>query len=179
MLKREALCLITHFIKQDFHVIVFQPKPQFQSSSKGGHLTSASASSIGQPASEPDDRPFSYAEYVVQSKANVAAPPQREGPSRLLGTEVTNRRQSESASVSSAPVGCDTVRDCAEGTEGGSEGVGKSDETQVAGTDQNKGNCQRPDPSLAPKPVGSGSSIIVSPRQVCIKMFMAVSHITR
>ncbi|XP_045910984.1 DNA excision repair protein ERCC-1 [Micropterus dolomieu] len=139
-------------------------KPQFQPSSKGGQ--NASTSSSAKCASEPVDQLLSYAEYIVQSKSNVAAPPQRAGPSTKLRTEgdgVTNVKQS----VSSAPGGCETAQDCPEGTEGGSGGVKRSEETQVAGTDQKEGNCQRSDQSLSlgPKPVGSGSSIIVSPRQ--------------
>lgn len=148
-------------------MIVFQLKPQFQPSSKGGQ--NASTSSSAKCASEPVDQLLSYAEYIVQSKSNVAAPPQRAGPSTKLRTEgdgVTNVKQS----VSSAPGGCETAQDCPEGTEGGSGGVKRSEETQVAGTDQKEGNCQRSDQSLSlgPKPVGSGSSIIVSPRQVCL-----------
>ncbi|XP_076602336.1 DNA excision repair protein ERCC-1 [Chaetodon auriga] len=140
------------------------PKPQFQTSFKGGQNTSASSSA--KTASEPVDQPLSYAEYIVQSKNNVAGPPQRGCPSKLPRTDgagVTNLKQSESASVSSAPGGCEAADDCAKGT----EGEKKSEETQVAGTDQKEVNCQRSDPSLSlgPKPVGSGSSIIVSPRQ--------------
>ncbi|XP_074515681.1 DNA excision repair protein ERCC-1 [Sebastes fasciatus] len=148
--------------------------PHFQpSSSKGGQNASSSSSSSAKPAAEPLDQPFSYAEYIVQSKSNVAAPIHREGPSKQLRTEgagVTSLKQSESDPVSSAPAGggCETGQeDCAKGTEGGSEGVKKSEETQVAGTHQKVGNCHGADPSLSlgPKPVGSGSSIIVSPRQ--------------
>ncbi|XP_070771269.1 DNA excision repair protein ERCC-1 [Enoplosus armatus] len=143
-------------------------KPQFQPSSKGGQ--NASTSSSVKPASEPVDQPLSYAEYIVQSKSNVAAPPQGGGPSKLLRTEgagVTNVKLCESDSVSSAPGGCKAIQGCAKETEGGSEGVKSSEGTQVAGTDQKEGNCQMSDPSLSvgPKPVGSGSSIIVSPRQ--------------
>lgn len=131
-------------------MIVFQPKSHFQSSSRGGENTSASSSA------KPASAPLSYAEFIVQSKSNVGSLPDREAPSK-----------SEPASLSSAPGGCETVQDCDKCTEDGSEGV----ETQVAGTDQKEGNCQRSDQSLnlGPKPVGSGSSIIVSPRQVCIK----------
>ncbi|TKS67324.1 DNA excision repair protein ERCC-1 [Collichthys lucidus] len=65
------------------------PKPQFQSSSKGGQDTSA------KPASEPVDQPLSYADFIIQSKSNV-----REGPSKQLRTEAaaaTNLKQSEPA----------------------------------------------------------------------------------
>lgn len=135
-------------------MIVFQPKSHFQSSSRGEENTSASSSA------KPASAPLSYAEFIVQSKSNVGSLPDREAPSK-----------SEPALVSSAPGGCETVQDCGKCTEDGPEGVKKSEETQVAGTDQKEGNCQRSDLSLnlGPKPVGSGSSIIVSPRQVCIK----------
>ncbi|XP_044072396.1 DNA excision repair protein ERCC-1 [Siniperca chuatsi] len=145
-------------------------KPQFQPSSKGGQNTSASTSSSAERASEPVDQPLSYAQYIVQNKSNVAALPQRGGPSKMPRTEgagVTNVKQSESDSVSAAPGGCETAQDCAKGTEGGSERLKRSEETQVAGTDEKEGNCQRSDPSLSlgPKSVVFGSSIIVSPRQ--------------
>ncbi|XP_068428856.1 DNA excision repair protein ERCC-1 [Clinocottus analis] len=147
------------------------PKPQFQSSSKGGQSTSGSTSSSAKPASEPVGEHLSYAEYIVRSKSNVAAPTQKEGSSsKLLNTEgagVTNRKQSESDSGSSAPGVCETLQGHAEGGEGGSGGVKNSEDLQVAGTHQKEGNGQRSDPSLnqGSKPVGSGSSIIVSPRQ--------------
>ncbi|XP_034740883.1 DNA excision repair protein ERCC-1 [Etheostoma cragini] len=144
------------------------PKPQFQPSSKGGQNSTASTSSSVKPASEPLAQPFSYAEYIVQSKSNVAAPTQKEAPSKLHRTEgagVTNMRQVESDSVCSASGQRETVQNSAKETESGSEGVKKREDTQVADTDQKEGNGQRPYPSLGPKPLGSGSSIIVSPRQ--------------
>ncbi|KAL3056520.1 hypothetical protein OYC64_019079 [Pagothenia borchgrevinki] len=147
------------------------PKPQFQASSKGGQNTSASNSCSTNPANEPVDQPISYADYVVQSKSSVAGPPQRVGPSKLLRTEGdgdSNLKQSDSDSVRSAPGLCETVQDPAKGTEDGSDGAKNSEKTQVDdGTHQEEGNCQRSYPSLnlGPKPVGSGSSIIVSPRQ--------------
>nr|XP_046261188.1 DNA excision repair protein ERCC-1 isoform X2 [Scatophagus argus] len=144
------------------------PKPQFQPSLKGGQspLTSSSA----KPASESLAQPLSYAEFVVQGKSNVVVPSQRESPSKLLRTEgigVSNLKQGESASVPSAAGGRETVQDCVKDTGCGSKAVEKSDETQRSGTDQKEGNCQSSDPNLnlGPKPVGSGSSIIVSPRQ--------------
>ncbi|KAM6978467.1 DNA excision repair protein ERCC-1 [Tautogolabrus adspersus] len=135
------------------------PKPQFQSSLKGGQ--NASASTSANTSSEPVDKPLSYADYVVQSKRNVAATPQREGSSKVPRAEsahVTDLNQTEDSG------GSDTVQDLAKTTEGGSGGV---KETLMAGTDQREGNLQGSDPSLnsGPKHVGSGSSIIVSPRQ--------------
>lgn len=132
------------------------PKPQFHSSSNVGQSSSTSA----KPRSEHAQQPVSYAEFIVQSKSNAAAaPPQREGHTEPPGND------GETASVSSAP----GPSDGAKRTEDGSEGVFKAtgEETLVTGTNHKEGNCQRPDPSLSlgPKPAGSGSSIIVSPRQ--------------
>ena len=143
-----------------FHVIVFtfQPKPQFQPSFKGG-VNSSSTSST-----KPVEQPLSYAEYIVQSKSNVAPAAQREGPSKLPRAEAAGGTSLKAASpVSSAPGGCETVQ---------GSGDDGHEETQVAGSEQKEGNCQTSDPSLnlGPKAVGSGSSIIVSPRQVCINM---------
>lgn len=111
---------------------------------------------------------MSYAEFIVQSKSNAAAPAQREAPPKRIRTEdavVTNLQQRESAS---------TVQDSVERAEVGHEGVQNSE----AGKDQKEGSCQKSDlnPSLGAKPVGSGSSIIVSPRQVCIKMYPDLEH---
>ncbi|XP_037344139.2 DNA excision repair protein ERCC-1 [Pungitius pungitius] len=147
------------------------PKPQFQPSFKRGENTSGATSSSAEAASEPVDRPLSYADYIVQSKNTVAAPAQTQGCSKLLKSVcagVTNRKQNESDSVSSASGGCETLQVLAEGGEGESEGDKKSEDPQVAATHQKEGNGDpRPDPSpgLGPKTVGSGSSIIVSPRQ--------------
>ncbi|XP_019945376.1 DNA excision repair protein ERCC-1 isoform X2 [Paralichthys olivaceus] len=141
------------------------PKPQFVSSSKEA-VTSASSGS----APESVDQPMSYAEYIVQSKSNVA--PQRENILRSPGTDgagVTSVKQTRSGSVSSATGACETGQDqdWSKGTGGGSEVVQRTEETQTVCTDQKEGNCPRSDASLslAPKPVGTGSSIIVSSRQ--------------
>lgn len=108
---------------------------------------------------------MSYAEFVVQSKKNLSAAPPREGSSKLPGTEdvVANPEYSKSALVLSAK-----TKNCAKRTEGESEVVQKSETSLEAGTEQKEDSCQKSDPSLGlgPKPVGSGSSIIVSPRQV-------------
>uniref|UniRef100_A0AAQ4RP02 ERCC1-like central domain-containing protein n=1 Tax=Gasterosteus aculeatus aculeatus TaxID=481459 RepID=A0AAQ4RP02_GASAC len=131
------------------------PRPQFQPSFKGGENTSGSAASSAKAASEPVERPFSYADYIVQSKRTVAAPAQTERCSKLLQKSLC-----ESDPVSSASGRCEG--------EGGSEGDKKSEDPQVTGTHQKEGNGHPrsdPSPSLGPKPVGSGSSIIVSPRQ--------------
>ncbi|TNN53969.1 DNA excision repair protein ERCC-1 [Liparis tanakae] len=122
---------------------------------------------VAKPASEPVEQPLSYAEYIVR-KNNAAA---LEGSSKLLNADdagETTRKQSESDSGSSAAGVCDPLQGHAEGGEGESGGVKTSEDPQVAGTHQKEGNCQRSDPilTLGPKPMGSGSSIIVSPRQV-------------
>ncbi|XP_039455526.1 DNA excision repair protein ERCC-1 [Oreochromis aureus] len=138
------------------------PKPQFQLASTVGQSTSASATtkpaqSVGQPVS--------YAEYIVQSKSNAAAASHRDAASKLPRSddaEVTCVRQSEPSTVSSSTEKCKTVQDLAKGPH-----VKLSEEAQEATTGQTEGSGQRSEPgiSLGPKPVGSGSSIIVSPRQ--------------
>ncbi|XP_022051836.2 DNA excision repair protein ERCC-1 [Acanthochromis polyacanthus] len=137
------------------------PKPQFQSSCKGGENSSAATTS--KPVPEAVDQPLSYAEYIVQSKSNVAAAPQRDAPSKLLragGAGAFSLKQNGPDAVSSDTGGGESAK----GTEVQSHEVNKSEETQVAGTE---GDCQKSDLSLnlGPKPVGSGSSIVVSPRQ--------------
>lgn len=138
-----------------------QPKPHFQSSSKRD--ATPSTSSAAKPAPESGDQALSYAEFVVQRKENLS--------SKLPGTEdvVTNPEYSKSASVSSA-----TAKNCAERTEGESEVVQKSETSLEAGTERKEESCQKSDLSLGlgPKPVGSGSSIIVSPRQVHNKVLL-------
>ncbi|KAM3607246.1 uncharacterized protein V6R79_004090 [Siganus canaliculatus] len=128
------------------------PKPQFQSLSKGVQNTSTS-----HPPKPVE--PLSYAQFIVQSKSNVAAAPQRD-PSKLRseGAGVINQKQSVSASVLNTPGGCEAVQDYEDGSK-------KTEETQVSGTEQKEGSCQNSDLNFGPKPVGSGSSIIVSPRQ--------------
>ncbi|XP_072253292.1 DNA excision repair protein ERCC-1 [Leuresthes tenuis] len=137
------------------------PKPQFQPVSKGQQTptTSASIASTVNPAPKSADQPLSYAEYIVQSKSNVAAVPQRDSPSKLLRTEgagVSSLRQEEPESMSSTTGRCETAQDSVKGTEARLQEIKRSEDS-----------CQKSDPSLSlgPKPVGSGSSIIASPRQ--------------
>lgn len=129
------------------------PKPQFQSLSKGVQNTSTS-----HPPKSVE--PLSYAEFIVQSKSNAAH--HREDPSKLRSESagVINQKPSVSASVANTTGRCEAVQDYEYGSK-------KAEETQVSGTDQKEGSCQNSDPSLSvgPKPVGSGSSIVVSPRQ--------------
>ncbi|XP_035029577.2 DNA excision repair protein ERCC-1 [Hippoglossus stenolepis] len=145
------------------------PKPQFVSSSKGA-VSSASSASPAESAPESVDQPMSYAEYIVQSKSTVA--PQRENIFKGPGTDgagVPSVKQTRPGSVSSATGGCETGQDqdCSKVTEGGSEVLRGTEETQAVCTDPKEGNCPRSDASLSlgPKPVGTGSSIIVSSRQ--------------
>ncbi|KAM4558186.1 DNA excision repair protein ERCC-1 [Odontesthes bonariensis] len=137
------------------------PKPQFQPVSKGQQTptTSASLASTVNPAPKSADQPLSYAEYIVQSKSNVAAVPQRDALSKPLRTEgagVSSLRQEDPESMSSTTERCETAQDSVKGTEAQPEEIKTSEDS-----------CQKSDPSvsLGPKPVGSGSSIIVSPRQ--------------
>lgn len=106
----------------------------------------------------------------------MAAAPHRDGsskPLRIEGAGGAGLKQTAPVSVSSAAERCETVQDSSKGTGVRAVDDKMSEETQVAGTEQNEGSCQKSDPSLnlGPKPVGSGSSIIVSPRQVCIVFF--------
>ncbi|XP_047457026.1 DNA excision repair protein ERCC-1 [Mugil cephalus] len=141
------------------------PKPQFQSSSKGGQNSDASTT---KPVPGSAAQPLSYAEYVVQSKSNVAAAPQRDGSSKPLRTEgAGDAGLKQTEPVSSATERCETFKESAKGTDVRAEEDKMSEEVQLVGTDQKEGSCQKSDPtlSLGPKPLGSGSSIIVSPRQ--------------
>uniref|UniRef100_A0A3Q0RP85 DNA excision repair protein ERCC-1 n=1 Tax=Amphilophus citrinellus TaxID=61819 RepID=A0A3Q0RP85_AMPCI len=108
---------------------------------------------------KPVAQPLSYAEYIVQSKSNAAAASHKNAaskPPRSEGAEVTGVRQSERTSVSPTTGKCETVQDLAKEPQ-----VKTSKGTQEAGTGQKSESGI----SLGPKPVGSGSSIIVSPRQ--------------
>lgn len=138
------------------------------SSTKAGQSTSVSSASSAKPAPGSVDQPLSYAEYIVQSKSNLAASPQRNVTHnfpRSEGDGVGSLKQTESASGSSATARCETVQGSTKGTEHGSEMGQESGQTQVAGTEQIEAQA---DARLCPgpKPVGSGSSIVVSPRQV-------------
>lgn len=70
--------------------------------------------------------------------------------------------------MSTVTGGLEAAEQCAQGTEGESEVIQKSDTPPEALTDPKEGSCAKSDTgvSLGPRPVGSGSSIIVSPRQV-------------
>ncbi|XP_074550875.1 DNA excision repair protein ERCC-1 [Halichoeres trimaculatus] len=133
------------------------PKPHFQSAFKGGQTASTSA----KPANETVGKTLSYADYIVQSKSNAAAPPQKEAPSNVPRTEIPDVSKKMQNELD--PEG----RDIAQGTEDKSDGTKKTEETQVVVADPKEGNHQGSDPcfSLGPKQLGSGSSIVVSSRQ--------------
>lgn len=133
-------------------------------SSSKGQVTSTTSSSKSAPSSL--DNPTSYAQYIVQKNSNVAAIRQREPPppnsSRTNNAGVICEKRIEPVSVSSTSSKCETEQNCIDGTESGFNGP-ETKETRLDGTEQKDANL-----SLGPKPLGSGSSIIVSPRQVNI-----------
>lgn len=90
---------------------------------------------------------------------------------RAEDAEETNVIQKESASVSCVPGGLQRVQDPARFTEDGFNRLQSSEVTQNS-TQHIEGTRSRSDPNLpqGPKPVGSGSSIVVSPRQVCMEI---------
>ncbi|XP_068602643.1 DNA excision repair protein ERCC-1 [Brachionichthys hirsutus] len=140
------------------------PKPQFQSSSMGAQNTS-------KPGSEAGDPPLSYAAFIVHSKTNVSSAAQTEGPSTLPRTEgsTADLKQTESASLSSSTGERETLQDFPKTTGSEPEMVQASERTQESRTNQKERSIPKTGthPSLAagPSPVGSGSSIVVSPRQ--------------
>ncbi|MED6263499.1 hypothetical protein CHARACLAT_005197 [Characodon lateralis] len=142
------------------------PKPQFQPLSKGQQNTTVPAASTTEPVTKSSEQPLSYADYIVQSKNTAAAAPERDAPPKLLRTEVaglSSLQRGEPESVPSSTGGSETDPDCVKGTKVPFEQVTKNAEKQVL----SEGSCLKSDPSFiqGPRPVGSGSSIIVSPRQ--------------
>ncbi|XP_057707732.1 DNA excision repair protein ERCC-1 [Corythoichthys intestinalis] len=119
------------------------PKQLFQPSTAGGQSNTKASES---PAKE--DQPLSYAQYIIATKAQSSL--QRDGTSEMLLSEncgapiIASVKQSE-------PV---------EGTSKSDE-LTETEETRGSDMGQKDLNC----PSLGPKPAGSGSSIVVSPRQ--------------
>ncbi|XP_029935954.1 DNA excision repair protein ERCC-1 [Myripristis murdjan] len=150
-------------------------KPQFQPSSIGGPSTSATSGSAPQSAGQP----LSYAQYIVQSK--VSSNPHTERttkPVQCVGAGAdtvkqaanTQYLQSGAGAGASASRGCVTPQVSAGGISNGESaplGGEKREEGEMTGADQIQTEGQRSEPglNLGPKPVGSGSSIIVSPRQ--------------
>uniref|UniRef100_A0A673BA08 DNA excision repair protein ERCC-1 n=2 Tax=Sphaeramia orbicularis TaxID=375764 RepID=A0A673BA08_9TELE len=141
------------------------PKPQFPSCKGGQHITAPTTSSSN-PAPVPMDQPLSYAEYNIQSKTNVAAPVHRDCSSNQPRTEadgVSHVKHSDRHSESSRTGGGDPAENSAKRTESGCVEL----KNETAGPDKSEEESQRSDlgHGMGPKPVGSGSSIIVSPRQ--------------
>lgn len=144
------------------NVTVFQP--QFESLFKKGQPS-------GTSSTKPSEH-LSYAQFIVQSKSGAAAAaPPRDGASRPATTgdaEETNLEQKEAASVSCSPGEHQSVQAMEK------DGFNKlSEATADNSTKHNEGTCSDPNHPQGPKPVGSGSSIVVSPRQVGIKMNIA------
>ncbi|KAM4561004.1 DNA excision repair protein ERCC-1 [Fundulus diaphanus] len=142
------------------------PKPQFQPLSKGQQNTTAPGASATEPVTKSCAQPLSYAEYAVQCKKTAATAPQRDAPLKVLrtgGAGVSSLQRREPEPVSSSTRGSESAQDCVKETEVQLEEVKKNDDKQVL----SEGSCAKPDPSLmlGPKPVGSGNSIVVSPRQ--------------
>lgn len=145
-------------------MVVFS-QPQFESLFKKGQTSSETCPAKCVPEH------LSYAQFIVQSENKAAAAPPREGPSRLSGAEDAgetelNRKQS------CPPGGQQRVQDPPKLTEDGFNQLQTSEATLQNPTTQSEGTHPRSDPSLpqGPKPVGSGSSIVVSPRQVCTQI---------
>ncbi|KAM9804935.1 DNA excision repair protein ERCC-1 [Neosynchiropus ocellatus] len=135
------------------------PKQQFQPSSKAGQANPTSAASGGTSAPQP----LSYAEYIIQNKNKVQAPaPQRDVCPQpkthdLKETVGLEQRVAEAVQTGDDDLTSEKV------IASGMDVAKKTGEAKVAGADVKDG--QKSDPCLAPKPVGFGSSIIVSPRQ--------------
>ncbi|XP_061580490.1 DNA excision repair protein ERCC-1 [Cololabis saira] len=133
-----------------------RPPPKAQFACRGQQDHSAS-----EPVSKCAEKPLSYAEYVVQNKSNGAAVAHTDAPSKVVRTEGTGvsslgEGRREPAPTPSTESAQECVTAARPGEAQGSEGTTLADLS-----------CQRSDPSLGqgPKPAGSGSSIIVSPRQ--------------
>lgn len=140
------------------------PKPHFQPSVKG-QITSSSESAPEVEAGAGAGAgagAFSYAEYIVQSKSSAAGAPQTDGSSRPLRTRGAGDSAPDTAS--SVSVECGQDPDSASGS---GDRPGPSNPCTETPAPTEWGSCRKPDPSLSlgPKPVGSGSSIVVSPRQ--------------
>uniref|UniRef100_A0A3B5KW87 DNA excision repair protein ERCC-1 n=1 Tax=Xiphophorus couchianus TaxID=32473 RepID=A0A3B5KW87_9TELE len=141
-------------------------KPQFQPLSKGQQNTTAPATSATESVTKSFVQPISYADYIVQSKTTTAAAPQGDAPSKLVraeGAGISSLQQGES--VSSLTGGSETVQDCVKGAEVQPEEVKRNYEKHKTAAEDNSSLKSDPSVIQGPKPVGSGSSIIVSPRQ--------------
>lgn len=140
-----------------------QPKSHFQPSSKRGPTPATSSVTTGEQS-------LSYADFIVQSKNNPPAAPLKESsskPSRSVDVVITQEHNRQPFVSTVATGGLETEK-CARGNDGESEVIQKTEIPPEARTDPQEGSCPKTDAgvSLGPRPVGSGSSIIVSPRQV-------------
>lgn len=127
------------------------PRPQFKLTANGEPSTGVSSASVPLPA----DQPGSYAQYIMNSKSNSTAPAQKDCSYKLPRTdasEVTNV-------ASSTGKDYEKFEDCTKKTDEEFRNAGQADvqDERVQRSDTSQNVC--------PKPVGSGSSIIVSPRQ--------------
>ncbi|CAN9497850.1 unnamed protein product [Ophioblennius macclurei] len=144
------------------------PKSHFQASVKG-QITPSSESA--------PEQPLSYAEYIVQSKNRATGAPQTDAsassssssrPPHRAGAAGVCSVPGQSQSDPPAPVsaGCAQVQDRAAESEVQPDRSGS--DSALLGKDPTEGGSGRkpdPSPSLGCKPVGSGSSIVVSARQ--------------
>lgn len=142
-------------------------KRQFEPSSKGG----VSSTSSTQPTPQSAGQALSYAEFIIQSEKHPPAPQGATAPPKQcivdhsVNTELHDVANSRSVAHRVSVVTQDQDKQ-ADGEGDGSSEVKHNEETQM--TDgQTCVEDQRSEPgiSLGNKQVGSGSSIIVSPRQ--------------
>lgn len=145
--------------------IYLQPKPHFQPSSKRGPTPTTSSVTAGSV-----EQPPSYADFIVQRKKDPPAAPLKESSSKppWSADAATTEEHSRSSSVSTVTGGLEASEKCAQGNDGDSDVIQKSEIQPERRTHPQEGSCPKSDTgiSLGPRPVGSGSSIIVSPRQV-------------
>uniref|UniRef100_A0A6Q2XBD9 DNA excision repair protein ERCC-1 n=1 Tax=Esox lucius TaxID=8010 RepID=A0A6Q2XBD9_ESOLU len=153
---------------------IFTVKPLFQPSSKAGQSASSSSTLSETTAPQPAGQPLSYAEFIVQRKG-FAPPPQKEGLSRVTAngtgstTATSSLKQGPCTETQAGPdrasapsVGKERNQDQPMGT----DGLGCSGGGTPVGTEGEEGQRSEGTNILVhPKPVGSGNSIIVSPRQ--------------
>lgn len=146
-----------------FFFSYLQPKPHFQPSSK--RVPTPATSSVTSGSGE---QPPSYADFIVQIKKNPPAAPLRSPSSSKPSTAADGaviQEHSSFSSVSTVTGGLEAAGKWAGGKDGDSKLIQKS---EIQPEPREEGSCTKSDPgiSLGPRPVGSGSSIIVSPRQV-------------
>ncbi|KAJ8371434.1 hypothetical protein AAFF_G00310670 [Aldrovandia affinis] len=147
-------------------------KPLFKPSSKGSEGTQSACETAAPPTAQPAGQPLSYAEFVVQSKRQApeqaASLPQRGGPAGAgpVGEGAgTLHRGLDSGDPACAT---ETEKPLGVAAEGGPPGCGPPaplKETLWREAEQAGGQRSEVGPSSTSKTLGTGSSIIVSPRQ--------------